>query len=205
MATISADYLTAALEKLRTDIRSDLKDEITVLRTIIDEQTKEIDSLKAVVADQQTSLLYLQRKDLERNMIISGLSEPNAEITDTEQINELLKIVDDKFQASTIDRFDRIGKQKPRLLKITFKLKETKLSLVRNGKKLRDIEKYEGVYINSDQTKLDRAESRRLRIKRKELKAENPTKAVYIKAGCLIMDDTEIDRMNPINQLFRTL
>lgn len=202
MANISANYLDEALHKLRIDIRKDIKTEISELRSIIDNQKIEINTLKSIVTDQQSSILFLQRKDIEKNIVISGIAEID-EKKDKGTILEVLQAVNPQIKDESITHYHRFGKKTPRQLKVSLSSKEIKFSAVRNAKKLRDDQNFENVFINSDQTRADSSESWRLRTKVKELKKDNPLKEIYIKGGSLLMDGTEIDKADPLKQLFR--
>lgn len=119
-----------------------------------------------------------------KNVIVSGLQEKSHGTIqeridhDIEKCEELLSALD--IHDCDIQRTIRIGRPRPdgvRLLKIEFSKESVKRSVIRNAKSLRNSKdaNYRNVFINPDETYLQRIQSKRLRdeIKTRKQKGED--------------------------------
>ena len=104
-----------------------------------------------------------------RNLIFSGISELTSgsveerREADRAMVERILKdlLLDDKEP----EQVYRVGKPVPgksRLLKVRFDDEETGQNILRNARKLRDISRQNGVYINPDLTVAQRRERKQL-------------------------------------------
>ena len=199
------------LERLRLDIRSDFEDQIKQLDLTIAAQAKEIEALKAQqigVAAEVDSLAFTfhqqMKKDIARNIVISGIKEDEDEDELPTGVHEVLEKLD--CAGGEIVQHSRVGKSqnnKPRLLKISFRFLHDKIKAVRNASNLRADARFQGVYVNSDFTFAERQERKRLRDKSVKLKNENPAAEVLLRRGNLLVDGDIVDVVSPHRLLFR--
>ena len=204
--------LGESLEKLRSEIRADIKDEVSALRDIIDRQASEISSLKSAIKEQQHNILSLQRKDIANNVIVTGLPENKDEDNTSlkDKICDVLKSLDDSFEScSALSKVYRIGRGatnagKARPVKVIFKDNASQSLVVRRARNLRGDSKFNGIYINPERTQADRSEDLRLRACARKLRGENPNSAVILKNGKLSMNGTVVETADPISLLFRS-
>ena len=62
--------------------------------------------------------------------------------------------------------------------------------------------KFETIYMDADRPFLDRKEAFRLRMRLKDLRAENPHGNIYIKQRKLYVNDLEVDSEQPLRHVF---
>ena len=190
-----------SLSRLREDIAKLLSNQTETLQAVIEKQNKKIDQLENIVRTQQSTILQLQRKEVAQNIIISGIPENNND--DADNIKEVLATLECQKPIEVTTRIGMKIHNKPRLLKVTFKnIQDSKLA-IRNAKQLRNSNKFKGIYVNPDQIYADRIESRRIREKYKLLVSQNSANEVKIKKGILYLNDEEVDRQDPISQVFQ--
>lgn len=204
--------LSSSFEKLRNEIRSDLLEEISQLKTLIEAQAQEIATLKTQVSlnsdmgsDLESLALVshrLMQNEIASNAVISGLSEDAGD--DADKVMNVLTVLDcSDCQIADLERIGAPISNRPRLLKVRFRTRKDKIKVVRNCRRLRNDPKFNGVYINSDLTLAERKERKRLRIAMDRLKADDVTANVRISKGVLYHNETEVDRALPHCHLFR--
>ena len=199
------------LERLRCDIRSDFEAKIKNLESIIHAQAKEIDQLQSVSAQAVSdvdSLAYTihqqMRKDIQNNIVISGIPEEEDEDELPDKAEEVLE----KLDCSTCEvmQHSRVGRaqnNRPRLLKLSFRFLRDKIKAVRNATRLRRDMDFQGIYVNPDYTAVERKERKRLRDESIALKRGHPDSEVVLRRGELLLDDNRVGIAHPHRLLFR--
>ena len=211
---ISEESLRLILDSNKTELLSEMKKvqdslnslqlkiqnvDTTLVRILETQKTQdiEIQALKAQVRDlsQDYSNIMNEVEDRERrrpNLIVAGMQEledgsvEDRKKFDADKIDVLFKELCD-FEDSVVSSVFRIGKNNssgPRLLKVICRDSDSKRSLLRKSKDLRDSTKYKNVYINPDLTPTQQRENKRLR---QELRARRDRgEDVVIRRGQVI-------------------
>lgn len=206
--------LSKSLDKLRQEIKGDFMNEIKRLKSIIDDQGKEIAALKAEAhhnADQLHVNVEALAKTTHRqmqierapNIIISGLPENSEDDTQVKDVLATLDCTDSKIVLS--ERIGRPREGKSRLLRLKFRDHKDKATAIRNAKRLRSDHKFDGIYVNPDLTFAERIERKRLNAaaaKMRETYFHTDTR-VTLSRGILYQDGIEVDRASPHQHLFR--
>ncbi len=203
--------LDIRLEKLRCDLLSDFEKRINRLKATIITQEQEIQALKAhctgvdYQVDSLAYTLHLQmKKEIENNIVISGVPEVEDESVIPSVARNVLKKLD--CSNCEIRHHSRVGKSqnsKPRLLKISFRFLRDKAKATRNASHLREDASFRGVYVNSDLTFCERRERRRLRDAMDEIRKEKPAAEIVLRRGELLVDGVTVDSALPHRLLFR--
>lgn len=199
------------LERLRSDIKSDFEAKIKDLEAIIYAQAKEIDHLQSTHAEVVTdvdSLAYTihqqMKKDIQNNIVISGIPEEDDEDEVPAKAEEVLE----KLDCSTCEvvQHSRVGRAQndgPRLLKLSFRSLRDKIRAVRNASRLRRDKNFLGIYVNPDYTVVERKERKRLRDESIALKKEHPNSEVVLRRGKLLLNGNLVGVAHPHRLLFR--
>lgn len=207
------EVLDKRLEILASEIRSSFEAKINRLEEKIASHATEIERLKSSQINNDRrfdelafSVHEAKRKDIAKNIIISGI--PEDDDTDEETIPVKAKAVLERLDCLNceIENYYRVGRSlmnKPRLLKVRFRHLSDKVKAVRNAMRLRSNKDFLGVYVNSDLTPEERLERKRLNDKARLLRIENPTSEVQMRRRNLLMDNQIIDCSMPHRSLFR--
>ena len=191
----------AELVKQNTELVDAVKDTVTgkklayseALKKSMSEKTDEVPNRGTWPSlPQEQDMVQVQecmdRESRKCNVIISNLPEPegaglmNRMAADKQAVYEMfrdLNIEVDIGKAVRLGAKPRDGK--PRLLLISTSTEETKWDVVRAGKDLRDLEKYQNVYVNPDLTRMERQTQGRLRAEVRERRKNGEN--VYIFKG----------------------
>ena len=92
--------------------------------------------------------------------------------------------------------------EKTRVVKVVLDSKDTRNKILTSVKKHSKEAKLKNIYVNADRSFADKQEAYRLRQKMKALKEQNPNKSIYLRSGKLYMEDTVIDKEQPLQNLF---
>ena len=208
------DILEKSLEKLRMEIRNDFQAQIAHLESIIASQAAEIENLKSCIetvsdVDSKLNALAvsshrLMRKEIETNVIVSGIPEDEVINNNSGLFAGVLSKLECPF--SEISSFARVGKAsglRPRLLKISFSNTDLRIKAVKNAKLLREDSRFKGVFVNPDLTFAERLEQKRLRDKAREIRTLDSRARVILRHGKLIVGDDVVDVSVPHRHLFR--
>ena len=175
---------------------------------------KTIVSLKKTIVNQQEYLEQLQRNNLAKNAMITGI--PNVPLIRDDNsvdepedkvkaiLNELNPdLTNQDYTIRMFDPFTKIDGTITHSAKITFKSIEKKKETLSNSKSLKDKEEFfSSVYVKNDETKNSRSENYRLRKKAKALREEFPNDVIKIERGVLTRNDNQIDKFDLNNQIF---
>lgn len=180
------------------EFRDIIKNELMEMKEIIQAQNDKINQLQKVVLEQSQKLFTLERRTIEKNLIIYGLDEDDK-VDDT--LKDIFKATD--TCSTNIDYSMRVGKSvpdatRPRPLKVIMKSVSSKRNALNNAKKLRNFPEFDNVYLNADETFIERKENQRLRNKVKDIKLTSPTSAVFIRKGNVMKDNVIVDSFQPI-------
>ena len=194
ISTITTDHTV----KLK-DTEEDLKD-----------KGKEIELIKKAVFNQQVFLENLQKKDLKNNMIITGI--PNGELviddvtlqSDEEKVAGILHEIGDNISTDCYKLlyFPAAENRTTHVCKVTFNDFNVKMNVIKNAKKLKDIESLRKVFLQWDDPKLTRQENQRLRKAKWELKQSHPNDNLELRKGILKRNNQQVDKFNLMNQIF---
>ena len=148
----------------------------------IEMMQNDVNTLKKGMLQQQIFLENIQRGNLGKNVMITGIPckdviHQGQVLSDTkEKVNAILNEIgitlnENEYQIITFN----VDDDKPTCFaKVILKKIETKQGIIKESKCLKDNEVFRGVYIKNDETKLARNENYRLRKKARELRAEFP-------------------------------
>ena len=201
------EELKSMLDELRSEIRNDLQTELQKCCKEIASLRQENSELKRAMQSQHLALLQTKREMGYKNLIFTGIPENTTEST-SDTINKILcdeKIIENPVTIKNAVRLGRNTGTFPRLLKITFKSRDDRDRILKNGAKLRNSRDVirKKIYINPDLPTEDRRENKRLRLKMKELRQQHPSDTFVLRKGILSHNGEEIDRSDPTKYLFR--
>ena len=181
----------------------------------ITELEKTITTLKKTLVNQQEYIEQLQRRDLAKNAMITGIpNEPldrnGDQLDDPEEkvkaiLNELNPdLTTQDYSIRLFDPFTRLNGSITHSAKVTFLSIDKKKETLANSKSLKEKEEFfRSVYVKNDETKMSRNENYRLRKKAKALREEFPRDVIKIEKGVLKQNDTQIDKFDLNNQIFQ--
>ena len=170
----------------------------------IEELKETVELQKKTVHQQQVFLEHLANKDRVNNLIITGIPEGD----DTKSIDELITSLlpeeniknDQDFQMKRLGNNDTARKPRPILLQFHQGAINKRKKMLQNNKKLKDIERFNKVYIKPDQHPVFRKEHMRLRkvAYEERKKPENQGCNVVYKGkeGVVTKDGIVIDKLS---------
>ena len=114
------------------------------------------------------------QKDIERNIIISGISVDREK---NDCINSILKDLEVIIETESITRIGTVNASKTQLIRVRLKDTTDKWKILKEAKKLKDLEAWKNVYINPELTPQQRQQSYELRqiLRKKRTKAPELT------------------------------
>ena len=180
----------------------------------IEELERTITSMKKTIVNQQEFLEQLQRNNLAKNAMITGIPDTpliinNNSIDEPEEkvkaiLNELNpNLRNQDYSIRVFDPFTKHDGSITRSAKVTFTSIDTKKETLANSKTLKDKGNFfRSIYCKNDETKIARSENYRLRKKAKELRDEFPDDTIKIEKGVLKRNDVQVDKFDLNNQLF---
>ncbi len=180
----------------------------------IEELERTITSLKKTMVNQQEFLEQLQRNNLAKNAMITGIPNDPLILDDNpvddpeEKAKAILKelnpnLRDQDYSIRVFDPFTRHDGTITHSAKVTFHSIDKKKQTLANSKTLKDKGNFfRSVYCKNDETKIARSENYRLRKKAKELRSEFPNDTIKIEKGVLKRNDVQVDKFDLNNQLF---
>ena len=134
-------------------------DSVTALESLCDTQQKTINKL-------ETRIEQLETKQRSHNMILEGLKETNGENLRA-IISDMLEEMELSFTVEWVDTIYRMGPKRQgsnrRPVLLTFPLLSYKFELYRNAYKLKDMEKWKGIYLQDDLSPSDQIKKREAR------------------------------------------
>lgn len=143
----------------------------------------------------------LERYRRRKWLIVSGLSEPttgsirertNADIRKLTDLASTLGVDDLDLDHDEVMRIGRSNTSGPRLLRFKCESTNVKFDILKKAKDLRNHPELNGVYINPDLTKSQRATNKSLRGELKRRRAEG--EQVYIHRGKVVLKSTDTDK-----------
>lgn len=180
----------------------------------IEELEKTIALMKTTIVNQQEFLEQLQRKDLAKNVMVTGIPDgplllDNDSIDDPmEKVKVVLREVnnnlnEDDYSIFMFDPFTKDDGSITHSAKVTFTSIDLRKQILANSKTLKEKGNFfKSIYCKNDETKLARKENFRLRKKAKELREQFPNDIVKIEKGVLKHRDIQVDKFDLNNQLF---
>ena len=130
------------------------------------------EQVRCLTEDYSNILNEVEERERRRpNLVIAGLQEKEEGSVeerkkwDAERVDDLFRELND-FTCSVVSSVYRIGKinsSGPRLLKVVCRDVDSKRSLLRKSKDLRDSVTFKNVYVNPDLTPMQQKENKRLR------------------------------------------
>ena len=156
------------------------------------------DEVRRLKDDQVQMLNEVEERDRRRpNLIVSGFPEKDQgpveerKKWDRSKVEDLVKRLCN-FNGEVISSINRIGKansSKPRLLRVVCRDVDTKYSLIRNAKNLRQLPDFNRIFLNPDLTPIQQNESKYLR---EELKTRrNRGEDVKIHRGKIVQNGSQ--------------
>lgn len=212
LLTISVfqSMLDSALERQKGElvsmITADLRAEFDALREEFSAVKAENSVLKDIVCSQQKSIMRLEQRDRDNNVVIIGLPDSSNSEADSAKVNSLIKAVCPKDPKSVVKNFYRLGKfrsNKSRAVKVELTCPVTRKAMLQKAKQLGTHDAYKDVRIKPDLCELDRIENKRIYSVFVQQKTANPGKNVELSQGVVTVDKRVVDRRDPIKSLFR--
>ncbi len=193
---------TVAIEKNKDEIDNNVQGLSEV------ENTTAI--IKKTLINQQIFIEQVQRNNLVKNLMISGISNENMlingnELVDTNQkVIVILKQLDDSLNENDYElkKFDPPDGKETHLVKIIMNDIDKKKKILTEAKTLKDMPGLDSIYIKNDETKLSRGENYRLRQKARSLRLAYPGVDIKIEKGILKHDGVMVDKYDLNNQIF---
>lgn len=190
----------ARIAQLRTEYNNQ-KADVTMM-------TGEIESLKKVILKQQEYLETCKRKDLQGNIIVSGIPKANLTIGDDvfeendTKTAAVLDFIGCRTDPTTYELYAIPGPD-DRDAQIKLKFKDhTKIdAIMTNAKKLKNLENFR-IFIKRDEPYHTRKENARLRKRRYDLSRVNINDNIKIDKGKLYHNDMIVDKFDLNNQIF---
>ena len=204
----------AKIDTLMKTVENLQQQNAQILKMLTSSETKMIDSTKVVQGKINDSLNKVQAKMNEQlleekekdkrknNAIICNISESTLEKgeermrEDREKVTDLLRTIVDIEEPEIVNvvrlgnKKDKDGKprQKPRLLKISFRTEDKKKEVMKNARGLNDgvDDQEKRVYINNDETDAERKAGYELRQKLKAKKQETGENDWVIRNGEIV-------------------
>ena len=142
----------------------------------------------------------LERYRRRKWLMVSGLPEPttgsirerkNADIQELTDLASTIGVDDLDLEPEEVMRVGRSNASGPRLLRFKCESTNVKFDILKKAKDLRNHPELNGVYINPDLTKSQRATNKSLREELKRRRAEG--ERVYIHRGKIVVKSTETD------------
>ena len=150
----SIQKLTESTQKLHNDYAK-LKAEIFTLKSANEEQFDKI------VNEVEN------RRSRECNLIVSGISEPTSgtvperKMQDLERVRHVIRALDgDPGDIITASRIGAPRQDRPRLIRLKCFNFETKIRILREARKLRDVPDFDGIYVIFDLTQFQQEEGK---------------------------------------------
>ena len=127
-----------------------------------------------------------QRQQRKQNLIISGIPEPSIGpisqriASDTAACVTLAETLGiHGLSIKSVARLGSLSSGKNRLLRVCLNDIETRQAILRNATKLKQNEKYSGIYINPDLTPAQQEANYKLRKERREQRAKGIDAVIY--------------------------
>ena len=205
------------VEKLEKELKEVKKsaDKIPSIEDKVKKLEETSGKQKAVGENNLKYLINLDRNDRRQNVVIFGVPESGTDFeangaissTDQEKVNALFD-----FMGTEIENFSffRLGKQgndeKIRPIKIKCSSSATATMILREAKKLKDLENHT-IYIKPDKTKSEVVEYRRLGQRKIDLEKDYPVAdgdeaRVVLEKGVLKVDGVKVDEFKSVQTLF---
>ncbi len=210
--TITFQDFKTLLDSLKSDLKREINkvnDKIEALLTRVNETDNKVRVLEERFQSLESKLLNqnskcaLEIEDMmheveerykrRKYLIVSGVPEPSTgnieERTEADEIY-MKRIADhleiEDFDPTECSRIGRIDSAKPRLLRFKCETMETKKEILKKAKELRRSNDYKYVYINADESYIQRKRGRELRMEMKRRKEAG--EKVVIRRGRIIKD-----------------
>lgn len=186
MQTLIENFKSEMLHAIKDEMKkfnntlSSIVERLSELDNRHDQLTTRVSLLEDRINDTTPDKMLeelLDRSRREKNIIISGIEEPNTGTIeerkkhDEERTDAVLRCVGSSID-SVVDfrRLGKSGSSGARLLRVTFNSMDAKLTVLRSSKLLRENSGFKGVYINQDRTKMQQTKDKVLRDEVKRLK-----------------------------------
>ena len=152
----------AELQKTQKDASKDIKSQLDNIEKSMNDQSDTVTNLQAqcetqkkIIKKLETRVESLEIKQRSHNMIIEGLRETNGENLRS-IIDELLEDLGMSFTVEWVDTIYRMGPKRQgtnkRPIMLTFPFISYKHEILRNIYKLKNDEKWRGVFLQDDMT-----------------------------------------------------
>ena len=208
--------LDEALESLYQRIKRDTASQVALLeeqnrnlKTLIERQNSDIQSMKTAINNLATECERMSRKERIEFAVINGVDEATKDVV--AWVQKLCEILN--LRPDTTFKPMRLGKKpnSTRRIKVKFMTEKDKRYAVDKCKELfsnedeakRLLPNQQKLFINYDESPMTRRENARLREKRRSLIRKNPRSSAVLRKGKLYVDDAQIDEFNVVNQYFQ--
>ena len=162
--------------------------------------------MKKFLVESEEQKLKEKRRELSCNVIIKGLAEEGDEDDDS-TLAKVTALLQEVVPDAEVEEAFRLGRRKDtaaRVVKVVLDSKDTRNKILTSVKKHSKEANFKNIYVNADRPLADRQEAYRLRQKMKGLKEQHPNRSIYLRSGKLYMEDTVIDREQPLQNLFHS-
>ena len=167
------DEQVKILQKNINDANKKIEDKIDNVETGLTEQSdamsqlqKQCDSQLETITKLESRLEMSERKQRSHNMLIEGIKETNNENLRL-IVDEMLEDLETTFNVEWIDSIYRLGTKRPgadrRPIMLTFPFVSYKHEIYRNVYKLKNIQKWKGVYLQDDMSAPEQAKKKEVR------------------------------------------
>ena len=205
--------ITGPIEKNIADINVKVKKnetQIKILEKEVFDKSEKIALLTNIIINMQKSLNMIDMEDRATNVMISGVTETDfisqdengdemTMKTDKDKVIHILEAISVTIPTADIRECERIGKEKEdynRMIKLKVRTKEQRNEITKNAAKLKNIPRFNKIYVKKDTHPVYVQETSRIRTKMKKLKEEeeNKDKDIRIEDGVLKVDGRAVDK-----------
>ena len=202
-------HLETGIEEVQTCSTKN-SEKMAELEEVVKEQDNEIKLLKKVILNQQVFMENTHKRELMRNVIITGIPNAPMEIAEAsygnseEKIALILSEIDENICSNmySMHAFPAAENRETHVCRVTFDNVNIKMAVINNAKKLKSKPGFERIYVKWDEPKLTRKENLRLWKKMKEIKTNHPDDSVELKHGIIRHNNVECDKFSLMNQIF---
>ena len=214
------DELSDRIDLLETDLGvkdatiTKQDESITANEGKITALEEQIVTLKKTIVNQQKFMEQMQRNNLAKNIMITGVPDTALVIagaeynTPEEKIHAIIKelnpaVSPNNYKIKMFDPFTAINGTVTHCAKVIMDTVELKQTTITNAKTFKEHENeiFHSIYVKNDETKLARDENYRLRQKARAIRTLHPNEPVKIEKGVLKHNGN--DQFDLSNQIFQ--
>ena len=131
---------------------------------------------------------FIEEEERSSNFMIFGLKESSEESVE-ETVELLLDVIDEKPKCSEVSRIGKRADSVTRPIRVSVSSASVVNQILRNASKLKDSDRYQGVFLGPDRTKGERIERRKLVEALKKKREAEPSSKFVIRGDEVVSTD----------------